>query len=88
MDPAFINYLTYLKYWQKPEYAIYIAYPYCLEILNLLQYPEFRTACLHADTATFLHKKEYAQWQYLSKRQGVLESPLVSEEVASQDIQS
>ncbi|EGF81674.1 hypothetical protein BATDEDRAFT_6522, partial [Batrachochytrium dendrobatidis JAM81] len=62
-NPALINYLAYLKYWQKPEYAKYIQFPYALHILDLLQHESFRKACASADTAAFLHKKQYYHWE-------------------------
>ncbi|KAH6577158.1 hypothetical protein BASA50_004333 [Batrachochytrium salamandrivorans] len=62
-NPAFINYLSYLKYWQKPAYAKYIQFPYSLSILDLLQHESFRKACASADTAAFLHKKQYYHWE-------------------------
>nr|KAJ3422604.1 hypothetical protein HK105_007336 [Polyrhizophydium stewartii] len=62
-DQAFINYLGYLMYWKRPEYAKYIQYPYCLAMLDLLQQESFRKACASADTAALLHKAEYFHWE-------------------------
>ena len=33
-DTAFINYLKYLSYWKKPEYAKYLDYPQSLAMLD------------------------------------------------------
>lgn len=41
-DEKFINYLTYLTYWQGKEYSRHIVYPDCLHILTLLQNEQFR----------------------------------------------
>ncbi|ONM03923.1 Mediator of RNA polymerase II transcription subunit 31 [Zea mays] len=46
-DEAFIGYLKYLKYWQRPEYIKYIMYPHCLFFLELLQNANFRNAMAH-----------------------------------------
>ncbi|XP_059072933.1 mediator of RNA polymerase II transcription subunit 31 isoform X2 [Cryptomeria japonica] len=40
-DEAFIGYLKYLQYWQRPEY------PHCLFFLELLQNANFRNAMAH-----------------------------------------
>ncbi|KAI8927546.1 SOH1-domain-containing protein [Entophlyctis helioformis] len=62
-DKAFVNYLQYLTYWQQPQYAKYIQFPYSLAILDLLQHEPFRRACASADTAAFLHKKQFFHWE-------------------------
>jgi mediator of RNA polymerase II transcription subunit 31 len=62
-DQSFLNYIKYLTYWQQPKYAKYIVYPYCLQLLDLLQDEGFRTALASADTAAFLHQKEYKVWE-------------------------
>ncbi|KAL6531193.1 Polyadenylate-binding protein 1 [Orobanche hederae] len=46
-DEAFIGYLKYLQYWQRPEYIKFIMYPHCLFFLELLQNPNFRSAMAH-----------------------------------------
>ena len=43
-DPAFLCFLAYLQYWRRPEYAVFVTYPNCLQFLELLQNPGFRTA--------------------------------------------
>ncbi|KAI9096982.1 mediator complex, subunit Med31, partial [Phlyctochytrium arcticum] len=62
-DPTFLNYLAYLRYWQNPTYAKYIVYPFCLDILGLLQHAEFRAACASPDTVKLVHEKEYWSWR-------------------------
>ncbi|KAH7673817.1 Mediator complex subunit Med31 protein [Dioscorea alata] len=47
VDEAFIGYLKYLQYWQKPEYVKYIMYPHCLFFLELLQNANFQNAMAH-----------------------------------------
>ncbi|XP_016565009.2 uncharacterized protein LOC107863556 [Capsicum annuum] len=46
-DEAFIGYLKYLQYWQRPEYIKFIMYPHCLFFLELLQNPAFHNAMAH-----------------------------------------
>ncbi|KAI8805495.1 mediator of RNA polymerase II transcription subunit 31-like protein [Cladochytrium replicatum] len=70
-DRAFINYLSYLRYWHRPEYAKYIVYPYALEILDLLQHREFREALKGTETALFVHQKEFFSWQWYRNRSGL-----------------
>ena len=41
-DTAFINYLKYLSYWKKPEYAKYLDYPQSLAMLDMLRHQEAR----------------------------------------------
>ncbi|KAJ3390208.1 Mediator of RNA polymerase II transcription subunit 31 [Lobulomyces angularis] len=60
----FLNYLNYLKYWQRKEYSTFIVYPICLEILDLLQNPSFREATASSEIATFIHHKEFFHWQH------------------------
>jgi hypothetical protein len=64
-DEAFMNYLEYLEYFRKREYAKFITYhdeeywidfryPTCLHILTLLKQKEFRDAIMRADIAKAL----------------------------------
>eukprot|EP01018_Ginkgo_biloba_P012832 Gb_00272 [translate_table: standard] len=46
-DEAFVGYLKYLLYWQRPEYIKFIMYPHCLLFLELLQSANFRNAMMH-----------------------------------------
>jgi len=41
-DKAFLNYLEYLNYWKKPEYAKYLDYPQSLAMLDILRHKETR----------------------------------------------
>ncbi|KAJ3208847.1 Mediator of RNA polymerase II transcription subunit 31 [Entophlyctis luteolus] len=63
-DPAFINYLKYLLYWREPQYAKLIVYPYCLEMLDLLQHESFRASVALESTVQLIHQKEYYHWQH------------------------
>ncbi|ODQ75154.1 hypothetical protein LIPSTDRAFT_34605, partial [Lipomyces starkeyi NRRL Y-11557] len=61
-DERFINYLEYLEYWRKPEYAKYLIYPNCLHVLTLLKQPLFRQEVRHADMAQMLMDDMYTKW--------------------------
>ncbi|KAI8621882.1 SOH1-domain-containing protein [Chytriomyces sp. MP71] len=63
-DPAFINYLKYLLYWRRPEYAKLIVYPYCLEMLDNLQHESFRNAVALEHTVHLIHTKEFFHWTH------------------------
>ena len=41
-EASFVNYLSYLRYWSKPEYVKFIKFPVCLHFLELLQHEAFR----------------------------------------------
>ncbi|KAL7534914.1 hypothetical protein ACHAWF_004990 [Thalassiosira exigua] len=36
---SFLDFLRYLRYWKRPEYAKYLLYPHCLYFLDLLVPP-------------------------------------------------
>ncbi|KAI8852267.1 SOH1-domain-containing protein [Chytridium lagenaria] len=61
-DEAFLNYLKYLSYWREPQYAKFIVYPYCLEMLDYLQFKAFREAVASENTVHFIHQKEFYHW--------------------------
>ncbi|XP_022551564.1 mediator of RNA polymerase II transcription subunit 31 isoform X3 [Brassica napus] len=56
-DEAFIGYLKYLQYWQRPEY------PHCLYFLELLQNPNFRTAMAHPANKELAHRQQFYYWK-------------------------
>jgi mediator of RNA polymerase II transcription subunit 31 len=63
-DEDFLRYLDYLKYWQRPQYCRYIAFPHCLRFLELLQEPAFRQALKRPDFKEFVATQQHAQWRY------------------------
>ncbi|KAL7030970.1 hypothetical protein ACKWTF_006852 [Chironomus riparius] len=67
-DPAFVNYLNYLQYWKKPEYAKFIKYPMCLYFLDLLQSEEFRRKIVSAQCCKFIDDQSILLWQHYSRR--------------------
>ncbi|KAL5225512.1 hypothetical protein ABZP36_012151 [Zizania latifolia] len=62
-DEAFIGYLKYLMYWQRPEYIKYIMYPHCLFFLELLQNATFRNAMAHPASKEIAHREQYFFWK-------------------------
>ena len=62
-DPAFLNYLDYLRYWTRPEYAKFILYPHALYFLDQLRRPEFRKALRNPRAAEYLYTRQYEHWQ-------------------------
>ncbi|CAA7059084.1 unnamed protein product [Microthlaspi erraticum] len=62
-DEAFIGYLKYLQYWQRPEYIKFIMYPHCLYFLELLQNPNFRAAMAHPANKELAHRQQFYYWK-------------------------
>lgn len=62
VDPAFLNYLSYLQYWHRPEYIKYLSHPHCLYFLDLLQTSVFRQALLTPSYVNLLHEQQFFHW--------------------------
>ncbi|KAF9625640.1 hypothetical protein IFM89_025125 [Coptis chinensis] len=62
-DEAFIGYLKYLQYWQRPEYLKFIMYPHCLYFLELLQNANFRNAMAHPGSKELAHRQQFFFWK-------------------------
>ncbi|KAG8762431.1 suppressor of hpr1 [Ceratobasidium sp. 423] len=62
-DQAFINYLQYLQYWRKSEYARFIVYPHCLHFLELLQHEQFRNELKNPVTRMRLEHYQFEHWR-------------------------
>ncbi|KAK3730810.1 hypothetical protein QZH41_001169 [Actinostola sp. cb2023] len=67
-EKSFINYIKYLLYWKKPEYAKYLKYPQCLHFLELLQYEHFRRELVNPPCAKFIDEQQILHWQYYSRK--------------------
>lgn len=65
-DKRFLNYCEYLKYFKKDKYSIYLQYPSCLEILDLISIPKFREEIKKTEVANFIHKQQYLLWKDVS----------------------
>jgi len=88
-DKAFINYLNYLLYWKNPEYAAYLKYPQCLNLLELLQYEGFRTEIINTPCAKFIEDQLLLHWQhYPRKRLRLLEQHSAESGVDANDTPS
>ncbi|CAB3408607.1 unnamed protein product [Caenorhabditis bovis] len=75
-EDYFVNYLQYLMYWKKPEYARCLKFPQCLFILEALQSPQFREAMAFPHNAKFVEDQLVLQWQYyLRKRSRLCANP-------------
>ncbi|XP_042011449.1 mediator of RNA polymerase II transcription subunit 31-like [Salvia splendens] len=62
-DEAFIGYLKYLQYWERPEYLKFIMYPHCLFFLELLQNANFRNAMAHPVNKELVHRQQFYFWK-------------------------
>ncbi|XP_057427663.1 mediator of RNA polymerase II transcription subunit 31 [Lotus japonicus] len=62
-DEAFIGYLKYLQYWQRPEYIKFIMYPHCLYFLERLQNANFRSAMAHPNNKELAHRQQFYFWK-------------------------
>mmetsp|Transcript_6129 Transcript_6129/g.7605 ORF Transcript_6129/g.7605 Transcript_6129/m.7605 type:complete len:127 (-) Transcript_6129:477-857(-) len=68
-DPAFMNFLRYLKYWKKPEYAQHIAYPHCLQFLDMVTDEsatgkQFIAELAKREFQDFVHEQQFYHWQH------------------------
>ena len=67
-NESFIEYLHYLQYWKKPEYAKFITFPHCLYFLDLLcENDTFRKELVNVPFRNFLHEQQFYSWQYRSR---------------------
>ncbi|RLN89954.1 hypothetical protein BBJ28_00024350, partial [Nothophytophthora sp. Chile5] len=72
-NPAFMNYLQYLKYWKQPQYAKYIVYPHCLAFLDMLEDERFRQMIAREDFMTLVHGQQFYHWQtFLNDREAAV----------------
>eukprot|EP00914_Ancora_sagittata_P010145 GHVO01019525.1.p1 GENE.GHVO01019525.1~~GHVO01019525.1.p1 ORF type:complete len:117 (-),score=11.37 GHVO01019525.1:139-489(-) len=63
-EPAFINYLSYLRYWKKPEYGQFLTFPQCLRMLDALQNPDFREKLSDHSVIAELQRQQSFHWLY------------------------
>uniref|UniRef100_A0A1I7W221 tRNA:m(4)X modification enzyme TRM13 n=1 Tax=Loa loa TaxID=7209 RepID=A0A1I7W221_LOALO len=67
-EQYFINYLKYLLYWKRPEYARALKYPQCLHFLEAVQSSAFREAITCTANAKFIEEQQLLQWQYYTRK--------------------
>ncbi|KAL6563059.1 hypothetical protein OROHE_005646 [Orobanche hederae] len=84
-DEAFIGYLKYLQYWQRPEYLKFIMYPHCLFFLELLQNANFRNAMAHPANKELAHRQQFYFWKnYRNNRlKHILPKPLPESSIST-----
>lgn len=64
-DPAFMNFLRYLRYWKQPEYMQYLVFPQCLAFLDaLIDNPKFRNELLIPQFVDYCHQQQGLHWQF------------------------
>jgi mediator of RNA polymerase II transcription subunit 31 len=64
-DPAFMNFLKYLTYWKKPEYARHLLFPQCLAFLDeLLENPAFRRELAVPQFIDYCHQIQGLHWMH------------------------
>ena len=61
-DARFVEYIEYLQYWRQPPYCLYITWPHCLRILELLQTERFVAALKREDFKTHLAQQQHWHW--------------------------
>lgn len=62
-EVTFMNYLSYLRYWNEPEYKQMLIFPQCLEILdNLLTNDAFRKELLIPQFIEYFHQQQGSFW--------------------------
>lgn len=64
-ESSFMQFLEYLQYWKRPEYARLIQYPHCLFFLDqLINNPVFRRELANMSFRNFIHEQQFYSWQY------------------------
>lgn len=63
-DNTFLNYLSYLQYWSKPQYAQHVTSVHALYFLELLQREEFRKKLLLPSFVASLSHSQYGHWRW------------------------
>jgi len=68
-NPAFTNFLVYLRYWKEPEYARHLRYPQCLAFLDVLTEGTDASAKFIGEMAKpgyqdFVHKQVFHAWEF------------------------
>mmetsp|Transcript_4350 Transcript_4350/g.6621 ORF Transcript_4350/g.6621 Transcript_4350/m.6621 type:complete len:172 (+) Transcript_4350:134-649(+) len=63
-EDHFLEYLDYLRYWNRTEYKVLLEYPECLHFLDkLVTDPKFRTRLKHPLTSDQLHHEQFYRWR-------------------------
>merc|ERR1712045_797671 len=68
-----VNYIGYLNYWRKYEYARHLRFPQCLVVLDLLKSSKFREAICNQTCARFIEDQILLHWQFYNRKRGKIE---------------
>ena len=63
-----VNYIGYLNYWRKYEYARHLRFPQCLVVLDLLKSSKFREAICNQTCARFIEDQILLHWQFYNRK--------------------
>ena len=70
-DPAFRDYLKRLQYWRELPYCLYLVFPHCLRMLDLLiQDNGFVDALKRADFKDYIFAQQFSHWRYRATELG------------------
>ena len=73
-DPEFKRYLVYLQYFRELPYCLFITFPHCLRMLELLvQDDGFCDALKRADFKDHVFQQQYNHWRYRNTLLGDVE---------------
>eukprot|EP01038_Epipyxis_sp_PR26KG_P007580 gene7580-10328_t len=65
----FMEFLKYLRYWQRPEYLQHITFPHCIAFLNaVIENEEFRKEISMPQFMEFVYEQQGLQWLSSEKR--------------------
>lgn len=64
-DEDFVSYLQYLNYWRERPYCLYLVFPHCLRMLELLQTDaKFVEMLKRADFKDHVFTQQHYHWRY------------------------
>jgi mediator of RNA polymerase II transcription subunit 31 len=85
-NPAFANFLVYLRYWKKPEYVRFNRYPQCLAFLDVLTEgsdfsKRFIEEMCKPGYQAFVHEQVFRAWQFAgtNRLRELYEAPTAAE---------
>lgn len=64
-DDNFLSYLKYLHYWNNEPYKNFLLYPQCLQVLELLDDPEFVNKLDEENVYVVLSEQQFNIWNNL-----------------------
>ena len=67
-DPAFVEYLRYLAYWEEPAYAKFVLYPHALRFRRELLREEFRLALENPRVSERVFAEQFEHWRTFRER--------------------